>query len=109
MPLGYGGVQPVTINYGGSVSAGDSGGKNCYGDSSLFSTNNNSQQEKQFWSSYSSLDEDYGLLQDMMSSHMRRDLIGNPDFCATKLSSFTDTDSGAEIVGDSNLTSMPQI
>ncbi|KAM3268088.1 hypothetical protein P3S67_031638 [Capsicum chacoense] len=74
MPRGYVGVQQVTINYGGSIGAGDNGGRTYYGDSSLFSTNN-LLQERRFWSPSSSLDEDHGLPQDMISSRMRRDLI----------------------------------
>ncbi|PHU18319.1 putative WRKY transcription factor 23 [Capsicum chinense] len=74
MPRGYAGVHPVTINYGVSIGAGDSGGRTYYGDSSLFSTNN-LLQERRFWSPSSSLDEDHGLPQDMISSCMGRDLI----------------------------------
>ncbi|XP_006355755.1 probable WRKY transcription factor 48 isoform X2 [Solanum tuberosum] len=77
-PRGWVGVQPVTTTYGGRVGGGDSGGRSHYGDysSSLFSTNN-SLQEKRFWnSSNSSLaKDDHGLLQDMVSSRMRSDLI----------------------------------
>ncbi|TMW97540.1 hypothetical protein EJD97_005329 [Solanum chilense] len=78
-PRGWVGVQPVTTTYGGRVGGGDGGGRCChYGDysSSLFSTNN-SLQEKMFWnSSNSSLaKDDHGLLQDMVSSSMRSDLI----------------------------------
>ncbi|KAL3369342.1 hypothetical protein AABB24_009932 [Solanum stoloniferum] len=77
-PRGWVGVQPVTTTYGGRVGGGDSGGRSHYGDysSSLFSTNN-SLQEKRFWnSSNSSLaKDDHGLLQDMVSSRMRSDII----------------------------------
>lgn len=76
-PRGCGvGVQArVTTMYGGAVGGGNSGGRTYYGDfsSSLFLP----LQERKFWpSSNSSLaKDDDGLLQDMVSSRMRRDLI----------------------------------
>ncbi|KAK4353229.1 hypothetical protein RND71_028747 [Anisodus tanguticus] len=74
-PRGYVGVLPRTTAYGGAIGGGgDSGGRTYYGDSSLFSTNNNSLQEKRFWNSSSYLAKDYGLLQDMVSSHTGADV-----------------------------------
>ncbi|KAF3668589.1 hypothetical protein T459_15180 [Capsicum annuum] len=65
-PKGYVGVQTVTTNYDGVIGGGDSRGRTCYGDSSSLFSTNNSLQERRFRSSFSSLNEDYGLIQAMM-------------------------------------------